>query len=59
MAAKEPDLGDVLQHGHLGHLLLNGSVRVDLVPKLSPVGGVIHLKATIGHEFPWQRQSGD
>lgn len=41
------DLGDVLQHGHAGHLLLNGSIIVDLVPKLSSIGCVIHLKMTI------------
>lgn len=41
------NLGDVLQHGHLGHLLLNGPVIVDLVPKLSSVGCVIHLEMTM------------
>lgn len=39
-------LGDVLQHGHAGHLLLNDSIIVDLVPKLSSIGCVIHLKRT-------------
>lgn len=46
------NLGDVLQHGHAGHLLLNDSVIVDLVPKLSSVGCVIHLKMTMVPQFP-------
>lgn len=37
------DLGDVMQHGHASHLLLNGSVVVDLVPKLGSIGCMIHL----------------
>lgn len=45
-------LGDVLQHGHAGHLLLDGSIIVDLAPKLSSVGRVIHLKMTTVPEFP-------
>lgn len=37
------DLSDILQHGHASHLLLDGSVVVDLVPKLGSVGSMIHL----------------
>lgn len=37
------DLGDVLQHRHAGDLLLDGAVRVDLVPKLGSVGCMVHL----------------
>lgn len=33
-----------MQHGHAGQLLLNGSIIVDLVPKLSSVGCVVDLK---------------
>lgn len=39
------DLGHVLQHGHAGHLFLDGSVGVDLVPKLGSVGCMIDLMA--------------
>lgn len=38
-----PHLGDVLQHGHAGQLLLDGAVVVDLASKLCSVGSMIHL----------------
>lgn len=37
------DLSDVLQHGHASDLLLDGSVGVDLAPKLGSVGCMVHL----------------
>lgn len=37
------DLCDVLQHSHVSHLLLDGSVVVNLVPKLGSVGCMVHL----------------
>ena len=39
-----PHLGHVVQHGHAGHLLLDGSIRVDLAAKLGPVDSVVHLR---------------
>lgn len=38
------DLGDIVQHRHASHFLLNGPVVVDLVPELGSVGCVIHLR---------------
>lgn len=37
------DLCDVLQHSHVSHLLLDGSIVVNLVPKLGSVGCMVHL----------------
>lgn len=37
------DLCDVLQHSHASHLLLDGSVVVNLVPKLGSVSCMVHL----------------
>lgn len=37
------DLSDIMQHSHASHLLLDGSVGVDLAAKLGSVSCMIHL----------------
>lgn len=38
-----PDLCNILQYRHASHFLLDGTVVVDLVPKLCSVRSMIHL----------------
>ena len=37
------NLSDIMEHSHASHLLLDGSVGVDLAAKLGSVGCMIHL----------------
>lgn len=57
-AVRLSDLRDILQHGHASHLLLDGSIGVDLAPKLGSVGCMIHLMKrgtwrSLSHLISW------
>ncbi len=54
------DLSDILQHGHASHLLLDGSIGVDLAPKLDSVGCMVHLMKrgtwrSLSHLISWSQ----